>query len=218
MAGRRGSARWPSEPTPPVLRGGRAGDHPFNPEADRADRLLSVEPDGLCRGISISTGISSRSRKRSTDIFILSDLAYAEVYFDDNNPPPVGAAGARRESTSPSNSPRSVEDVLDGRLAHGLCGRQMSASSPRSPVVEVLSRLRRLPRPVQGGGDRRAQRTRTTASARWRDTYRKRRDALGGVVWPRRLGDFRRRRPRCSAWGAAAEGIRGPSAACSSQP
>ena len=55
-------------------------------------------------------------------IFILSDLAYAEVYFDNNPPPSVlqvpGAMDIAVEFTSMSKT------YLDARLAHGLCGRQ----------------------------------------------------------------------------------------------
>ena len=57
---------------------------------------------------SISTGTSWRSR-RSTSLFILSDLAYAEVYFDDKAPPPSvlevnGAMDVTVEFTSMSKT------------------------------------------------------------------------------------------------------------------
>ena len=55
-------------------------------------------------------------------ILVLSDLAYAEVYFDDNPPPSVlqvpGAIDIAVEFTSMSKT------YLDARLAHRLCGRQ----------------------------------------------------------------------------------------------
>ena len=57
------------------------------------------------------------------EILILSDLAYAEVYFDENNPPPSVLAGAGRDRRH-RRVHLDVEDLFDGRLAHGLCGRQ----------------------------------------------------------------------------------------------
>ena len=48
------------------------------------------------------------------ELILLSDLAYAEVYFDDAN------RRHRRHGRIYIN----VENLLDGRLAHGLCGRQ----------------------------------------------------------------------------------------------
>ena len=58
----------------------------FGAEADGADRELPVQPDGAIWRTSISTGRSSRS-PGGTSIWILSDLAYAEIYFGDKPPP-----------------------------------------------------------------------------------------------------------------------------------
>ena len=55
-------------------------------------------------------------------IFILSDLAYAELYFDEQ-PAAVGAAGAGRDGHR-GRIHLDVEDLFDAGLAHRLCGRQ----------------------------------------------------------------------------------------------
>ena len=90
-----------------ILRGARARDRALDPEAARGRRLLSVQSDRLRRRASISTRTWSPSR-RSTSIFVLSDLAYAEVYFDDNPPPSVlqvpGAMDVTVEFTSMSKT------------------------------------------------------------------------------------------------------------------
>ena len=96
-------------------------DHPLDPEADRGGGVLSGQSDRLCGDASTSTRTSSPSR-RSTSILVLSDLAYAEVYFDDNPPPSLlqvpGAIDIAVEFTSMSKT------YLDAGLAHRLCGRQ----------------------------------------------------------------------------------------------
>ena len=111
----------PSEPTPRILRDARARDRAFDPEADRGGGLLSGESRPPMSPTSISTGTSSPFAKKH-GIFILSDLAYAEVYFDDNPPPSVlqvpGAMDVTVEFTSMSKT------YLDAGLAHGLRGRQ----------------------------------------------------------------------------------------------
>ena len=126
-------------------------------------------------------------------IFILSDLAYAEVYFDDNPPPSVlqvpGAMDVAVEFTSMSKT------YLDAGLAHRLCGRQR-AHHRGAGAGEILSRLRRL-HADPGGGDRGAQRSATTASARCA-----RPTSAGATCWSRAsagpAGRSRRRAPRCS--------------------
>jgi len=55
-------------------------------------------------------------------LIVLSDLAYAEVYFD-NNPPALDPAGARRHGCG-GRIHLDVEDLFDAGLAHRLCGRQ----------------------------------------------------------------------------------------------
>ncbi len=88
------------------------------------------------------------------EIFVLSDLAYAEVYFDDEPPPSVLQApgGFRRRGRVHLD----VEDLFDGGLADRLRGRQRAAAGGAG-AGQILSRLRRL-HADPGRGRRRAQR------------------------------------------------------------
>ena len=89
------------------------------------------------------------------ELIVLSDLAYAEVYFDDD-PPPVDPAGEWRDGRD-GGVHLLVEDLLDGRVADGLRRRQRAAD--RGALArEIVSRLRRL-HADPGGGGRCAQRS-----------------------------------------------------------
>ena len=162
----------PSEPTPAVLRGGGARDHPFDPEADRADGLLSVEPDGLCRDLDFYRDLVAFAKKH--EIFILSDLAYAEVYFDDDNPPPSvlqvpGAMDVTVEFTSMSKT-------------FSMAGWRMGFAVGNERIIAALSRVKSY---LDYGAFTPVQVAATAALngpedciREMRDTYRKRRDAL----------------------------------------
>ena len=89
------------------------------------------------------------------ELILLSDLAYAEVYFDDNDPPPSVLQVQWRDGRD-GRVHLLVQDLLDGRVAHGLRRRQRAASGG-SLACEVVSRLRRL-YADPGGGGRCAQR------------------------------------------------------------
>ena len=75
------------------------------------------------------------------DMLVLSDIAYSEIYFDDNPPPSIlqveGARGHRRRGQF------AVQDLRHGRLAGRHGGRQR-ADVRGAGAGEVLSRLRRL--------------------------------------------------------------------------
>ena len=91
---------------------------------------------------------------RHHNIWMLSDLAYAEIYFDD-----TAAAFDLRGAGGEGHRGRvhlAQQDLFDGRLAHRLRGRQPAADRGADPG-EVVSRLRRL-HPDPGRGDRGAQR------------------------------------------------------------
>ncbi len=87
-------------------------------------------------------------------IFVLSDLAYAEVYFDDNPPPSVlqvpGAMDVAVEFTSMSKT----FSMPGWRMGFAVGNERIIAALGAG---EVLSRLRRL-HAGPGGGDRGAQR------------------------------------------------------------
>ena len=62
----------------------RARHRAFHPKADCGCRLLSGQSDRLCRRSRLLQGPHCFAKKH--EILVLSDLAYAEVYFD--TPPP----------------------------------------------------------------------------------------------------------------------------------
>ena len=119
------------------------------------------------------------------EIFILSDLAYAEVYFDDKNPPPSvlqvpGAIDVTVEFTSMSKT------FSMAGLAHGLCGRQR-AHHRGAGAGEILSRLRRV-HADPGRRHRRAERPGRLHPRDARHLPQAPRRA-GRIVRPGRLGD-----------------------------
>ena len=61
---------------------------PLGAAADRDGGVLSGEPDRAGRRISISTRRPSRFAKKH-DMFVLSDMAYSEIYFEGDPPPSV---------------------------------------------------------------------------------------------------------------------------------
>ena len=138
------------------------------------------------------------------DIFILSDLAYAEVYFDEKNPPPSvlqvpGAIDVTVEFTSMSKT-------------FSMAGWRMGFAVGNERIIAALARVKSY---LDYGAFTPVQVAATAALngpedciREMRETYRKRRDALVEIVRPGRLGhsaaaglDVR--------LGAAAEGVRG---------
>ena len=142
-------------------------------DADRGGAELSRRTRRRRSATSTSTARSSPSRA-STELWVLSDLAYAEIYFD----------GCRRPRSS--RSPGAVEvggrvqlalqDLLDAGLAHRLRRRQRAAGRRADPD-QVLPRLRRL-HPDPGGRRPPRSTARRTASRRSASIYRERRDVL----------------------------------------
>src|SRR6478672_1337588 len=108
------------------------------------------------------------------DIFILSDLAYAEVYFDENNPPPSvlqvpGAMDVTVEFTSMSKT-------------YSMAGWRMGFAVGNDRVIAALARVKSY---LDYGAFTPVQVAATAALngpddciKEMRDTYRKRRDAL----------------------------------------
>src|SRR3989440_8755998 len=108
------------------------------------------------------------------DIFILSDLAYAEVYFDDNNPPPSvlqvpGAMDVTVEFTSMSKT-------------FSMAGWRMGFAVGNERIIAALARVKSY---LDYGAFTPLQVAATAALngpedciREMRDTYRKRRDAL----------------------------------------
>ena len=201
----------PSEPTPQFFEAAGARDHPFDPEADRAGGLLSLQSDRLCRRPRLLQG-PGRVREEARDLHPVRSRLCRSL-FRRQESAALGAAGSRRDRRH-RRVHLDVEDVLDGGLAHGLCGRQR-ADHRGAGAGEILSRLRRV-HAGAGRGDRRAERAAGVHPGDARHLPQAPRCA-GRIVRPRRLGhsaagglDVR--------LGAAAEGVRARSAACSSQP
>ena len=108
------------------------------------------------------------------EIFILSDLAYAEVYFDDNNPPPSvlqvpGAIDIAVEFTSMSKT-------------FSMAGWRMGFAVGNERIIAALTRVKSY---LDYGAFTPVQVAATAALngpedciKEMRDTYRKRRDAL----------------------------------------
>ena len=137
-------------------------------------------PTGLVVDLDFYREVVSFARRR--DILLLSDLAYAEIYFAA--PPPSilqvpGAKDVAVEFTSLS------KPILHARLAHRLCRRQRAVDRGAHPdqVVPGLRRVHADP----GGGDRRAQSLRRVRR-REPHRYRERRDVLVeglcAIGWP----------------------------------
>jgi alanine-synthesizing transaminase len=111
---------------------------------------------------------------RKHEIFILSDLAYAEVYFDDNNPPPSvlqvpGAIDVTVEFTSMSKT-------------FSMAGWRMGFAVGNERIIAALARVKSY---LDYGAFTPVQVAATAALngpddcvREMRDTYRKRREAL----------------------------------------
>src|ERR1700756_1590314 len=118
------------------------------------------------------------------EIFILSDLAYAEVYYDDNNPPPSvlqvpGAIDVTVEFTSMSKT-------------YSMAGWRMGFAVGNERIIAALARVKSY---LDYGAFTPIQVAATAALngpedciREMRDIYRKRRDALvesfGRAGWP----------------------------------
>ncbi len=138
------------------------------------------------------------------EIFILSDLAYAEVYFDDKNPPPSvlqvpGAIDVTVEFTSMSKT----FSMAGWRMGFAVGNERIIAALGAG---EILSRLRRV-HADPGRRHRRAKRPRRLHPRDARHLPQAARCA-GGIIRPGRVGD-----PAAAGLdvrlGAAAEGLRG---------
>ena len=161
-----------------VFRGGGTRDRPFDPEAARA-RSSAIPPIRPPMSPSLDFYKDLVAFAKKHEIFILSDLAYAEVYFDDNNPPPSvlqvpGAIDVTVEFTSMSKT-FSMAGWRDG-----VCRRQR-ADHRRTGAGEILSRLRRV-HADSGRRHRRAERAgrlhpakcatpTASAATRWSESF-----------------------------------------------
>ena len=138
------------------------------------------------------------------EIFILSDLAYAEVYFDDNNPPPSvlqvpGAIDVTVEFTSMSKT-------------FSMAGWRMGFAVGNDRIIAALARVKSY---LDYGAFTPIQVAATAALngpedciRDMRETYRKRRDALVEILRPGGVGHSAAQRLDVRM-GAAAGGLQG---------
>ena len=145
------------------------------------------------------------------EIFILSDLAYAEVYFDDKNPPPSvlqvpGAIDVAVEFTSMSKT-------------FSMAGWRMGFAVGNERIIAALARVKSY---LDYGAFTPIQVAATAALNGPDDCIARcaRPIASGAMRWWSRSaapdGKFRRRRPRCSP-GRRCRRVSKRSAACSSR-
>ena len=116
-------------------------------------------------------------------ILVLSDLAYAEVYFDDNPPPSVLQVPGAMDITVEFTSMSKTYSMPGWRMGFAVGNERIIAALGAG---EVLSRLRRL-HAGAGRGDRRAQRPGRLHQGDARDLQAPPRRA-GRKLRPRRLG------------------------------
>ena len=77
----------PAEPTPRFLHRARARHRPFDPQALAVVVCYPSNPTAMVASLDFYRDLVAFAKKH--EIFILSDLAYAEVYFDGEPPPSV---------------------------------------------------------------------------------------------------------------------------------
>ncbi len=95
-----------------------SGGPAFHPRS-RLRWCCAIRPTPRRRWRAWISTRTCRLREERNDLIILSDLAYAELYFDDNPPPSVlqvPVRSMRRSSSPPCPRPSPWP------LAHGLCG------------------------------------------------------------------------------------------------
>ena len=75
------------------------------------------------------------------DIWVLSDLAYAEIYFDDNPPPSILQVDGAKDIAVEFNSLSKTYAMAGWRMGFAAGNEQ---ADRRAGADEILSRLRRL--------------------------------------------------------------------------
>ena len=115
-----------------------------------------------------------RARASEHGIYVVHDLAYADIVFDGWKAPSImQVPGAQRRRGRVLHD---VEELQHGGLAHRLHGRQ-PRSRQRARAHQELSRLRHV-HADPGRRDRGARRRRRSASSEIAAQYQQRRDVL----------------------------------------
>ncbi len=180
-----------------------------HPQAAGAGAVVSIEPDGDDGRVSTSTRRPSQLAKK-LDLIMLSDIAYAEIYFDGNPPPSVlqvpGAIDIAVEFTSLSKT-------------YNMPGWRMGFAVGNERLIAALARIKSYLdygafTPIQVAASA-ALNGPQECVEEIRATYKSRRDCLvesfGRAGWniPAAAGDDVR-------LGAGARAVRGSSARSSS--
>ena len=171
----------PSEPTPdffPTLE--RAIAHSI-PKPIAVVVCYPSNPTAYVADLDFYKDLVAFAKKH--DIFILSDLAYAEVYFDDKPPPSVLQVPGAMDVTVEFTSMSKTFSMPGWRMGFAVGNERIIAALGAG---EVLSRLRRL-HADPGRGDRGAQRPGRLHPRDARDLQAPPRRA-GRKLRPRRLG------------------------------
>ena len=175
-----------------LLPGARAGGGALDPEAARARRLLSVEPDGLRRRRSISTGTSSPSRRSTSSSSCPTSPMPRSISTTIRRP---RCCRCRAPSTSRSSSPRMSKTF-------SMAGWRMGFAVGNERLIAALARVKSY---LDYGAFTPIQVAATAALNgpedcidEMRAIYKRRRDVLVESLRAGRLGRSRRRPPRCS--------------------
>src|SRR4051812_32491544 len=162
----------PSEPTPQFFEAAGGAFVHSTPKPLRLVVCYPSNPTAYVASLDFYKDLVAFAKKH--EILILSDLAYAEVYFDENNPPPSvlqvpGAIDVTVEFTSMSKT-------------FSMAGWRMGFAVGNERVIAALARVKSY---LDYGAFTPVQVAATAALngpddciKEMRDTYRKRRDAL----------------------------------------
>ena len=129
----------------------------FGAGAHHGGAELPVEPDGADLRSSTSTRKRSPGRG-SASIWLLSDIAYAEIYFDDRPPPSILQVPGARDVAVEFSSLSKTYSMAGWRIGFAAGNKRLIGADPH----QVLPRLRRL-HADPGRGHRRRSTARRTA-------------------------------------------------------
>ena len=163
----------PAEPGPEFFAALERAVHHSIPKPIAVILCFPANPTASVATLDFYRDVVAFARRNS--IFILSDLAYAEVYFDERDPPPSvlqvpGATEVTVEFTSMSKT----FSMAGLRVGFAVGNERLIAALVAG---EVLPRLRRL-HAGAGRRRRRAERPGRSASTRCGPIYRRRRDVM----------------------------------------
>ncbi len=150
-------------------------------------------PTAMVASLDFYTDLVAFAKKH--DIFILSDLAYAEVYFDGVPPPSVLQVPGANDVTVEFTSMSKTYSMAGWRMGFAVGNERLLAALGR--VKSYLDYGAFTPIQVAAAA---ALNGPDDCIAEMRATYKKRRDVMVESFAQGRLGPFRRRRASMFAW------------------